>query len=73
MAIIATRVTKGNANLRNGFIKRVQSIEYWVNDNSVMINVANDRTGLLNGHITIDKDAMLAISREFIEKFGEEK
>jgi hypothetical protein len=37
-----------------------------------MINAGNDRTGLFNGHITIDMDAMAEISRKFLEVYDGE-
>jgi hypothetical protein len=77
MSIVSAKVTKGNAILRNGFIKNVETIEYWINTDldgteSVMINAGNDRTGLFNGHITIDMDAMAEISRKFLEVYDGE-
>jgi hypothetical protein len=77
MSIVSAKVTKGNAILRNGFITNVETIEYWINTDldgteSVMINAGNDRTGLFNGHITIDMDAMAEISRKFLEVYDGE-
>lgn len=76
--IISTHVSDGHANLRNGYIKKVQSLEYWIHDDlddgkSVMINAGNDRTGLFNGHITVDMEAMVRISREFLAIYGDGK
>ena len=76
MAIkIAAQVNEGHAILRNGYIKKVQVVEYWVHDDldggkSVMINAGNNRTGLFNGHITVDMKAMLEISRKFLELYS---
>ena len=76
MSIISTRVSEGHAILRNGYIKNVQTLEFWTHDDldgkpSVMINAGNDRTGLFNGHITVDAEAMADICRRFLESQGE--
>lgn len=68
---VTTRVNKGHANLRNGYIKRVQTLEFWLHsdfngNDSVMINAGNDRTGLFNGHITINAEAMASICHKFL-------
>ena len=69
---VSVKVKDGHAILRNGYIKNVQVLEYWINDDldggkSVMINAGNDRTGLFNGHITVDDNAMAKISRKFLD------
>lgn len=76
MTILTTQVNNGNANLRNGHIKRVQQLEYWVHEDlngewSVMINAGNDRTGLFNGHITVGLEAMVEMSRKFLAMYDE--
>lgn len=71
MTALTVDVKKGHANLRNGYIKSVQNLEYWVHEDlngnwSVMINAGNKRTGLFNGHITVDLKAMIELSRKFL-------
>lgn len=75
--IISTRVKHGDAILRNGFIKNVQVLEFWYSHlhskPSVMINAGNDRTGLFNGHITVDADAMAVLCRKFLVAYNKEQ